>query len=84
MADNILLRKIEKPRKNDFEAVKYIIKYLKTTKDIKLIIDNEHEPTLRAFIDANWKSNPSDRKSTIGNLFKLGNNALLWINKHQI
>ena len=82
-AVNILSRKTEKPTKKDFEAVKRIIKYLKTTKDLKLVIDNKREPILQVFADSDWANDPSDRRSTIGNLFKLGNNSLLWLCKRQ-
>ena len=61
--------------------MKRVIKYLKTTKNLKVVIDNKSEPILRA--EANRASNPSDRISTIGNLFKLGNNALLLTTKRQ-
>ena len=82
-AVNILSRKIEKPTKKDFDVAKRNYKYLKTTKDIKFVIDNQREPILRSFVESDWANDTSDRRSTIGNLFKLGNNSILWLCKHQ-
>ena len=81
-AVSILFRKIEKRTKKDFEAAKRIIKYLKTIKDLKLVIDNQRESILQTIADSDWANDPFDRRSTMG-MFKLGNNLLLWLCKRQ-
>ncbi|GBM09373.1 putative mitochondrial protein AtMg00810 [Araneus ventricosus] len=81
VAVNILSRKNEKPRERDWNAVKRIIRYLKTTAELKLIINIDKEPILTAFCDADWANVKSDRKSTSGKVFKLGNSAIQWMSK---
>ncbi|GBN12713.1 Retrovirus-related Pol polyprotein from transposon TNT 1-94 [Araneus ventricosus] len=83
VAVNILSRRNEKPRERDWNAVKRIIRYLKTTAELKLIINVDKEPILTAFCDADWANDKSDRKSTSGSVFKLGNCTIQWMSKRQ-
>ncbi|GBM70587.1 Copia protein [Araneus ventricosus] len=83
VAVNILSRRNEKPRERDWNAVKRIIRYLKTTAELKLIINKNKEPILNALCDADWANDKSNRKSTSGNLFKLGNSPIQWTSKRQ-
>ncbi|GBM97221.1 Retrovirus-related Pol polyprotein from transposon TNT 1-94 [Araneus ventricosus] len=83
VAVNILSRRNEKPRERDWNAVKRIIRYLKTTAELKLIINMDKEPILTAFCDADWANDKSDRKSTSGSVFKLGNCTIQWMSKRQ-
>ncbi|GBN90327.1 Retrovirus-related Pol polyprotein from transposon TNT 1-94 [Araneus ventricosus] len=83
VAVNILNRRNEKPRERDWKAVKRIIRYLKTTAELKLIINMDKEPILTAFCDADWANDKSDRKSTSGSVFKLGNCTIQWMSKRQ-
>ncbi|GBM41699.1 Retrovirus-related Pol polyprotein from transposon TNT 1-94 [Araneus ventricosus] len=43
----------------------------------------DKEPILTAFCDADWANDKSDRKSTSGSVFKLGNCTIQWMSKHQ-
>ncbi|CAL1265951.1 unnamed protein product [Larinioides sclopetarius] len=82
-AVNILSLRNEKPRAKDWEAVKRTIRYLKTTVNLKLTFNTSEQPVLRAYADSDWANDPTDRKSTSGNLFMLGNNPILWNSKRQ-
>lgn len=83
VAVNILSRRNENPREKDWNAVKRVIKYLNTTKNLNLIISKEEQPVLTTYADADWAGDTSDRKSTTGNLFKIGDTPILWITKKQ-
>ncbi|GBM63274.1 hypothetical protein AVEN_110954-1 [Araneus ventricosus] len=63
---NILSRRNEIPRERDWSAVKRIIRHLKATAELKLIINKDKEPILTAFCDADWANDKSDRNSASG------------------
>ncbi|GBN01359.1 Retrovirus-related Pol polyprotein from transposon TNT 1-94 [Araneus ventricosus] len=83
VAVNILRRRNEKPRGRDWNAEKRIIRYFKTTAELKLIINKDKEPILNASCDVDWANEKSNRKSTSGNLFKIGNSPIQWTSKRQ-
>ena len=78
---NILSCRHENPRKKDWKAVNSVIRYLKTTKNLKLIISKNEESILTSFVDLDRASSKHGRKSTLGNLFKLGKTPIYWITK---
>ncbi|GBN11222.1 Retrovirus-related Pol polyprotein from transposon TNT 1-94 [Araneus ventricosus] len=43
----------------------------------------DKEPILTAFCDTDWANDKSDRKSTSGNVFKLGNSTIQWVSRCQ-
>lgn len=48
-----LAQYMENPRKSHWEAVKRVLRYLKGTKDLKLVYGNVGDKGLQAFFDAN-------------------------------
>lgn len=80
---HILSRRCENPRQRDWTAVKRVIRYLKTTKDIQLQISSEKPPELSFYSDSDWAQDRHDRKSTSGNLIFLGGNLISWKSKKQ-
>ena len=83
-AVSILSQKVSKPSIKDWEEVKRLIKYLKGTKNFKLVFDQPQNLNhISAFSDADWGSNPSDRKSISGFAIKIGNNIIDWKSKRQ-
>lgn len=63
--------------------MKRIISYLRTTKNLELVISSEPEAVLTAYADADWGGDKTDRKSTSGNLFLLGKTPIHWTTKKQ-
>ncbi|KAI3655575.1 hypothetical protein MP638_007280, partial [Amoeboaphelidium occidentale] len=62
-----------------WKAVKRIMRYLKTTKSYKLIIDGSHDLLLSGYSDSSFADDDaSGRKSTNGIVFKLGNSTVSW------
>jgi hypothetical protein len=69
------------PRNRHLTAAKRVLRYLKHTKDLKLI----YRPTgkdLYGFVDSDW-GNPKERKSVGGYIFTLGGAAISWCSKKQ-
>lgn len=67
-----------------YSSVKKVLRYLKFTADYALEYGG-HDWTIEfvAFSDADWGSNPVDRKSISGYCFLLGGGAISWSSKKQ-
>ena len=74
------------PLEDHWKAVKRILRYLQGTLHHGLLISPApiHEPlTLTGFCDADWASDPDDRRSTSGACVFLGPNLISWWAKKQ-
>ncbi|XP_047320997.1 uncharacterized mitochondrial protein AtMg00810-like [Impatiens glandulifera] len=60
-----------------------ILKYLRGTRFQSLLLSSSFFLDLRAFSNADWTSDPSDRKSTIGFCIFLGDSLISWKSKKQ-
>lgn len=86
VAVSILSRKICNPTEQDLTELKRILKYLSSTKDLKLKVGNnlpESETILEGYADADWAGDVKTRKSTSGYIFKLGGATLSWASRKQ-
>ena len=71
------------PRTRHLTAAKRVLRYLKKTKDLKLVYTGttgKHD--LHGFVDSDWAKS-QDRKSIGGYAFMLGNAAISWSSKKQ-
>ena len=66
-----------------WEAVKRIFTYLKATRDYSLCLGGNSSLQLSVQADADWASDPSDRKSITGYLLSLNGGAFAWKSKKQ-
>jgi hypothetical protein len=66
-----------------WNAAQRILRYLKRTKDYKLILGGNHPLKLRAFSDADWAGDLNKRRSTTGYVIKLGNSLIAWKSRLQ-
>lgn len=82
-AVSILSRKITCPNERDWTEVKRVLKYLKGTKDLKLLVGSKSELELNGFADADWAGDINDRKSTSGFIFKLGDAVISYASRKQ-
>ena len=64
-------------------AVKRIIRYLNTTKDLKLTYGVGFEKGLACYADASWGDDLNNRRSTTGYLTKLDGNLISWKSQRQ-
>ncbi|CAJ2668996.1 unnamed protein product [Trifolium pratense] len=74
------------PLESHWTAVKRILRYLKGTSHIglKLFPTNVHHPlSLKAYCDADWASDPDDRRSTSGAAIFFGPNLVSWWSRKQ-
>lgn len=74
------------PLETHWVAVKRILRYLKGTIHYGLHISPHSPnqlPSLRVFCDADWASDPDDRRSTSGAAIYFGGNLVSWWSKKQ-
>ena len=71
------------PRSTHYAAVLRILRYLKGTLFHGLFYSAQSPLILRAFSDADWAGDPTDRRSTTGYCFLLGSSLISWRSKKQ-
>lgn len=82
ISTSILGRQVSKPTNADWTEAKRVLRYLKSTSDLKLeLAVNRQE--LRGYADADWAGNVKDRKSNSGYLFQLGGGPISWCARKQ-
>ncbi|KAK2454628.1 putative mitochondrial protein [Trifolium repens] len=85
-AVNKVCQFMSNPLESHWIAVKRILRYLKGTLHLglKIIPTNIHHPlSLKAFCDADWASDPDDRRSTSGAALFFGPNLISWWSRKQ-
>lgn len=76
-------RYLNAPSKTHWNAVKRIIRYLKSTSELGIYYSREDKLQLPGFSDSVYASDKDTRKSTTGYIFKLSNGAVTWSSKRQ-
>uniref|UniRef100_A0A2N9HNI8 Uncharacterized protein n=1 Tax=Fagus sylvatica TaxID=28930 RepID=A0A2N9HNI8_FAGSY len=71
------------PRSLHYTAVLRILRYLKGTLFHGLHFSSQPSLTLQAYSDADWAGDPTDRRSTTGYCFLLGDSLISWRSKKQ-
>uniref|UniRef100_A0A2N9I753 Integrase catalytic domain-containing protein n=1 Tax=Fagus sylvatica TaxID=28930 RepID=A0A2N9I753_FAGSY len=71
------------PRSLHYAAVLRILRYLKGTLFHGLHFSSQSSLTLQAYSDADWAGDPTDRCSTTGYCFLLGDSLISWRSKKQ-
>ncbi|GKV22590.1 hypothetical protein SLEP1_g32448 [Rubroshorea leprosula] len=71
------------PRSTHYAAILRIIRYVKGTLFHGLHFFANSSPVLRAYSNADWAGDPSDRRSTTGYCLFLGNSLISWRSKKQ-
>jgi transposase InsO family protein len=74
---------VSAPRSTHYAAVLRILRYLKGTLFHGLHFSAQSPLTLRAYSDADWVGDPTDRRSTTGYCFLLGSSLISWRSKKQ-
>ena len=71
------------PTKEDVKYAKYILRYLKGTKELKIKYDGSSDAGLIGYSDSDWGENRDDRHSTSGYVFLMANSAIAWASQQQ-
>jgi hypothetical protein len=71
------------PRFTHYIAVLRILRYIKRTPFHGLYFSTQSSLELRAYADADWVGDPTDRRSTTGYCFLLGSSLISWHSKKQ-
>jgi hypothetical protein len=80
----ILSQKVSKPTNTDMNEVKRVIRYLKSTENLKLMMSNALcEQNLTSFSDSNWAEEKAGRKSNSGYFCRLNGGAISWCCRKQ-
>ena len=74
---------MQNPLESHGKVVKRILSYLKGTLDHGLHLKRSMNLDITRFCDANWASNPNDRRSTIIFCVYLGSNIISWNSNKQ-
>ncbi|XP_059654466.1 uncharacterized mitochondrial protein AtMg00810-like [Cornus florida] len=71
------------PRREHFDAVYRILRYLKGTLGRGLLLKNRGHLQVEAYTDADWAGSAIDRRSTSGYYTFVGGNLVTWRSKKQ-
>lgn len=81
---SILAQKVSSPNQEDWNELKRILKYLKGTANLSLLLGrSDSQSELIGYADANWAENRVDRKSNSGYVFKYLDGVVSWSCKRQ-
>jgi hypothetical protein len=83
-AVNQLSQVMVKPTKLFWKVGKHVLRYLRGTSEYGLWYRQTDGVKLHGFTDADWVGNPTDRKSTSGEIFSIGSTIVSWYNKKHI
>jgi len=66
-----------------WEAAKRVMRYLKGTRDLKLVLGGEHPARLLGFTDSDFANCPDTQRSVSGYCFTLGSGLITWSARQQ-
>ena len=64
------------PMQEHIKYTKYVLRYLKGTKELKIKYDGVSDAGLIGYSDSDWGENRDDRHSTSGHVFLMANGAI--------
>ena len=66
------------PTKEHIKYAKYVLRYLKGTKELKIKYNRSSDARLIGYSDSDWGENRDDRHSTSGHVYLMANGAISW------
>lgn len=79
----LLSRFMQTPRKPHLDAIRKVLRYIKTTINYGIVSKREPMCKLSGFCDADYAGDLNTRRSTTGYVFMLGSSAVSWSSKRQ-
>lgn len=70
------------PSKTHWEVIKWILRYLRGTKNMTLCFKSG-DIALKGYVDVDLAGKDDDRKSTTGNVYTLRGTAMSWVSQLQ-
>ncbi|XP_068644967.1 uncharacterized mitochondrial protein AtMg00810-like [Aristolochia californica] len=83
-AVGVMSRYMQDPKKPHLEAVRRILRYVKSTIDYGLVYKKGEDCKLVGYCDADYTGDHNTRRSTTGYVFKLGSGTISWCSKRQL
>ena len=71
------------PTEEHLRYAKYVLRYLKGTKSLRICYDGSSNTGLIGYSDSDWGENKDDRHSTSGQVFTLANGTISWASQRQ-
>ena len=71
------------PTQEHIKYAKYVLRYLKGTKELKIKYDGRSDAGLIRYSDSDWGENRDDCHSTSGHVFLMANGAISWASQRQ-
>ena len=71
------------PTEEHLRYTKYVLRYLKGTKSLRICYNRSLNAGLIGYSDFNWGENKDDHHSTLGQVFTLANGMISWASQHQ-
>ena len=71
------------PTQEHIKYAKYVLRYLKGTKELKIKYDGASDARLIRYSDSDWGENRDDHHSTSGHVFLMANDAISWASQRQ-
>jgi hypothetical protein len=74
---------MQTPGKPHLDAMRCILRYIKHTLQCGIFYEAKSQLQIHGYINANWASNVSDKRSTNGFMFPFGSGAVSWNSNKQ-
>jgi hypothetical protein len=81
-AVGVVSRFASNPGKQHWEAVKWIMRYLRGTTDLPLCF-GKGKLTVQGYVDADFAGDQDTRRSTTGYIYTMGSTAVSWVSRLQ-
>lgn len=82
-AVGVMSRYMQNPKKSHLEAVRRVLRYVKSTIDYGLLYKKGGNCKLVGYCDADYAGDHDTRRSTTGYMFTLGSGTISWCSKRQ-
>jgi hypothetical protein len=83
LAVGLLSQHMVNPGKDHWSGIKRVLRYVKGTVDFGLRFEASNDFSLHGYSDADWAGCTETRKSTSGQLFRIGNCSISWRSRKQ-
>ena len=81
-AVGVVSRYMENPRKEHWEAMKWVLRYLRGTNNYCITFEGSNDEVC-GYVDSNFASDLDKRRSTSGYVFTLAGGPISWMSKLQ-